>query len=318
MFTLLVTKTNLFRIIFIINEENMMEKFTIILAFWVLAITNINAKDQWFDDDFFDEMTDEDYIQMFSFSLAKPYIDLNIGLNKINIDSKIYSNNFNEIGALNGKFGFSRKKSIFDSNSIYKGSNNYLYIDYLNKDLPLSKTNALNNNAKIFQIGFGDDDSYSYRIADVVDLEFTNNSAYGWTWMSFDNIDTDTNNIKYLNYISDGMRFSNSVGNDIKVSLNDSYGISAGFSRTIVYQRHLFWYWAGSEIINGAGSGMIDWFVRSIARRSSGAAPIVYFVLHSAYNYGMYELRKEKMNWPIETSPGYIYDNFKVGISVKF
>lgn len=295
-----------------------MKKILQLLFCFVLISYSSYSSDEWFDDDFYEEFSDNDYIQMFSFSAVRPMIDLNLGLNKINLDKKSYSNSFNEIGNLSGKFGYSRKNSIFDSKNIYNGSNNYLFLDYLNKDLPLSKTTGLNTNAKIFQIGFGDDDFYSYKIADLIDLEFTNNSAFGWTWLSFDNVETDSNNIKYLNYICDGMRFSNSVGNDVKILIDDSYGISAGYNRTIVYQRHLFWYWAGSEIINQAGNGMIDWFVRSIAKRSSGAAPIVYFILHSAYNYGMYELRKDGMNWPFESSPGFIYDNFKVGVSFRF
>lgn len=294
-----------------------MKTIVTIIGFAILFNVKLFA-DDWFDDDFYNDITDHDYVQMFNFAMIRPIIDINVGLNKINIDKNTYSNNFNEIGNISGKFGFSRKSSLFDSKLVYKGSNNYLSIDYLNKDLPLSTSISTNTNAKIFQIGFGDDDFYSYRIADFMDLEFTNNSAFSWAWLSFDTHDLDSNNIKYLDYIGDGMRFSNSVGNDIKILIDDSYGINAGFNRTIIYQRHLFWYWAGSEIITQACSGMIDWFVRSIAKRNTGAAPIVYFVLHSAYNYGMYELRKEKMNWPIETSPGFIYDNFKIGISIKF
>lgn len=295
-----------------------MKKLVQFLSMFLLVNVAVIAEDDWFEDDFFKEFSDSDFKNMFSFSYVRPFIDLNIGLNTINVDSKSYDNKFNDIGNFNGKFGYSKKKSILESKSVYRGSNNYLFVDYSNKDLPLSTTTDLFTNSKIFQIGLGDDDFYAYKFGESIDIEFTNNSSFGWNWLTFNSIDLDTNNIKYLDYMSDGMRFSNNVGNDLKILIDDSYGISAGFDRTIIYQRHLFWYWAGSEILFSAGSNMIDWFTKSIAKRNNAAAPIVYFILHSAYNYGMYELRKEKMNWPIETSPGFIVDNFKVGISVKF
>jgi hypothetical protein len=92
----------------------------------------------------------------------------------------------------------------------------------------------------------------------------------------------------------------------------------AGYERSIVFERHLFWKWAGSGIIEVAAQGLLDAFIKEIFKSSPSAGPIVYFVLKSALGYGLYELRQEKMNWPFSSAPPIAFNNIKFGVTFTF
>jgi hypothetical protein len=85
-----------------------------------------------------------------------------------------------------------------------------------------------------------------------------------------------------------------------------------------VYERHLFWKWAGSGIIELASQGLLDAFIREILKSTPAAGPVVFFILKSALGYGLYELRQEKMNWPFSSAPPMAFDNIKFGVTFVF
>ena len=94
--------------------------------------------------------------------------------------------------------------------------------------------------------------------------------------------------------------------------------IDAGYERSIVFERHLFWKWAGSALIEAAAQGLLDEFINKIFKSSPAAGPVVNFLLKNALAYGIYELRQDEMNWPFPSSPPLAYDQFKVGMTFVF
>jgi hypothetical protein len=113
-------------------------------------------------------------------------------------------------------------------------------------------------------------------------------------------------------------RFGNSFQGGLQFKFTDNLGIDASYERSIVYSRHLFWKWGGSELIEVIGQGLIDKFVEEILDSTPAAVPVVNFVLKNALSYGLYELRQDKMNWPFETAPPLAFDTFKVGFTFVF
>jgi hypothetical protein len=145
-----------------------------------------------------------------------------------------------------------------------------------------------------------------------------NTRGIQWAYIS-----TDTSNIfgkdrETMDLFNEAIRFGNRFEGGIKFRLNEDVEIGAGWQRSLVYPRTMFWYWAGSSIIEEIGHGLIDEFVGEIYKSSPGAAPIVYFLLKNALSYGAYEIRKEKMNWPFDTAAPFFSDGYKVTFSWLF
>ena len=71
-------------------------------------------------------------------------------------------------------------------------------------------------------------------------------------------------------------------------------------------------------VLEEIAMGAIQEFADSIANSSPKSAPVVSFLLKSGLEYGLYELRQEKMNWPFDTAAPLTYETFKFGICVTF
>ena len=58
--------------------------------------------------------------------------------------------------------------------------------------------------------------------------------------------------------------------------------------------------------------------INKIFKSSPAAGPVVNFLLKNALAYGIYELRKDKMNWPFKSEAPITYDQFKFGVTFVF
>ena len=114
------------------------------------------------------------------------------------------------------------------------------------------------------------------------------------------------------------MRFGQNFESGLKLQVYDPVSITASYSRSIIFPRHLFLQWAVSNMIEGIGQGIVDEFSKAVIKSSPSFGPIVNFVLKTGVSYGFYELRKTKMNWPFNSVSPLMYDSWKVGMSFEF
>ena len=117
---------------------------------------------------------------------------------------------------------------------------------------------------------------------------------------------------------NESFRFGTSNEAGIRIKPIENLILDAAYERSVVFERHLFWKWAGSAIIETAAQGLIDGFINEVFESSPAAGPIVNFLLKNGLAYGLYELRQEKMNWPFNSEAPLSYDQFKFGVTVVF
>jgi hypothetical protein len=121
-----------------------------------------------------------------------------------------------------------------------------------------------------------------------------------------------------MDRFEDGVRFGSSNDGGIRIVATSLISLDANYQRSIVFERHLFWKWAGSAIIEAAANGLLDVFIKEIFKSSPPAGPIVNFLLKNALAYGIYELRQEKMNWPFPSTQPLSFDSFRFGATFTF
>ena len=63
---------------------------------------------------------------------------------------------------------------------------------------------------------------------------------------------------------------------------------------------------------------LLDQFIDEIGESSPYAVPVVNFFLKNGLSYAVYELRKDKMNWPFDSAPPLCIDSFKFGLTFVF
>ena len=262
----------------------------------------------------------EDWELDFGFHNTHPAISLQYGLAKMNRED--LQTQFVYPGLIELNLGYIRDSDAWRTDYITKHSFKYLYLSNESNKLTGSKTNGTNLESEMWRFGFGTSSGYGYKIGE--------NSAiipyYGYT-LNWTNIDFTLPDIRtfapdpdvdVINLYDESFRFGTSSEGGVRIKVINNLMFDAGYERSIIFQRHLFWKWAGSAIIEAAAQGLIDGFIGEVFESSPSAGPIVNFLLKNGLAYGIYELRQKKMNWPFSSEAPIAIDQFKFGVTVVF
>lgn len=171
-------------------------------------------------------------------------------------------------------------------------------------------------NTDAWRFGFNSRDAYGYKFHDNFKLDFAHSDGLGWTYINFlpNKWENQTDTFKFGTF-NDSFRFGEQFESSVSLTLFEKLSINAAYEKINVYPRHMFWYWSLSKIIESAGHGLVDEFVKEIRKFSPEFTPIFHFILKSGLSYGIYELRKKRMNWPVKTAPPFTFENIKFGAS---
>jgi len=243
---------------------------------------------------------------------GKPSIELSYGQSEISLKNS--GINFTQQGTINLKLGWHKERSL-KNKSIVNYRSNFISGSYSTGNIRFR--NPANSDAVNLNFGFGSADGYGYKLGKNSTLVLYNSSAM--TWTRYDHGSS-------LNYAENNMaedfnktiRFGSTAEGGIIIPLGGLVNLQASYDRTIVFPRHMVWKHMGSALIEAAGQSLIDGFVHAIYKTSPFAAPIVSFILKNGLSYGLYELRREKMNWPFESAEPLLFDTYKVGLKFTF
>jgi hypothetical protein len=288
--------------------------FNKLLIFTLLVFSTpfITAQDSGKEKDKWDfNVWNHDY-----FYRSKPTIDLTYGASKISLKNS--GVNFKDAGLIEAKLGYTYLQKSRYSKSISRFQSNFFYGTYISSKINSKKISDAED--KTWRFGFGNSNGYGYMLGKKSSLVLYNSNSF--TWTRYDDGLPQTS-ITYNNdYPTDvferSLRFGSSTEAGIIIPIAGFVNFQAQYDRTIVFPRHLFWKHLGSVMIETVGQTAIDGFIHAIMKSSPTAGPIINFVLKNALAYGLYELRRENMNWPFNSAEPLMFDSFKAGFTFTF
>lgn len=249
-----------------------------------------------------------------------PSISLFSGLNypslsQISSNNKFSSQNFASIQLGNTRI---KTKELKNGEKINEISNGAIFLENFSSKW-FNKENS-NIDANMWRFGVRlSDDGMGYRLGNNNFIFLTHGNSFIWSKFDVDALSNFTQpDSSILGRFSSQFRFGNSFQSGLSFVLSKRISFDLRYERAIVYPGHKFWYWLGSHAIEGLSQFLLDEFIREITYSSPFAGPIVNFILKSGLSYGIYELRKEKMNWPFKTEPPLFNDNLKFGLTFLF
>jgi len=254
----------------------------------------------------------EDVEEWTDFWKKKPTISLHYGFSNItrtDVISPIADNNLIEL-----KLGYTTIRNTSYADYLNKYKYRYLFLTKLAGGTGTTADIETNN----WRFGFGRASGYGYKLGESSSVIPYFAYSTDWTRIAFGDDSLNANDERVKELYDGTFRFGSSNEAGIRFQAMQLLTIEAGFERSIVFERHLFWKWAMSGIIELASHGLLDVFLREILKSSPAAGPIVFFILKSALGYGLYELRQEKMNWPFSSAPPMAFDNIKFGVTFVF
>ena len=282
------------------------------LFFSTIAFSQKNNTDDYFNDNVLD----------FIYT-ARPMIEVNYGIGYPGHTEFI--SEFAAVGSWDVKLGKSERK-------IYKSilldlNERYIFGSHMSS----SQQNYLDTDGKVltdsYRFGAGSRDGIGYggsflSVTPYVSQDFVWTKLYDFS----DSLKPAPNTQPSPDYdILDDyygtFRFGDKSAYGVKLEFASKFQLNPYYETSVVYRRHLFWYWAGSFLVSQIGYNTLAIFTDEIVDSSPVIGPIVNFALKAGYLYGYYLLRKENMNWPFNLSgdePALTFETFNIGFSMVF
>ena len=246
----------------------------------------------------------------------KPSLSLHYGFS--NLTRKGFVTSFADNNLIEIKLGYTSRKTSCLAEYLSKYSYRYLFITNNSTKLAGGLENANDVETSNWRFGFGGVNGYGYKISESAAIVPYFASSLDWTRLDFGDDSLIANDERIKQLYNGTFRFGSSNEAGIRFQATELITVEAGYERSIVFERHLFWKWAGSGILELIAHGLLDAFINEIIDSSPAAGPIVFFLLKSALGWGIYELKQNKMNWPFTTEPPLAFDNIKFGVTFVF
>ena len=306
----------------------------IIFAFFLLIASFVIAQDDKSD---YIEYIDENVLDFIYKS--RPMIEINYGIgfpsNK-NVEKEysgisqiemIYGDNVNgqfaDIGSWDIKLGKSEQKNF--NNVLVDLTERYLFAGYLSSTTQNYSSTDYKILTDSYRFGFGSRDGVGYGGSFLSVIPYV---SQDFVWTKLSSYDPqipleggDYNQSAVLDDYLGTFRFGDKASYGLKLELISSFQVHAYYETSVVYRRHLFWYWSGSFIVSQVGYNILSHFTDEIVDNSPILGSIFNFALKAGYQYGYYLLRKENMNWPFNPSGNeapLTFETFNIGASFVF
>lgn len=252
------------------------------------------------------------------FSSEKPTIEFLYGQSNLSFYKNTIAKNISSVQSGDIRIGYTNSNTVIDDKIIYKHEYNYFFLGNSSTNNMSAKQIGNDLKSEAWRFGFGWQSGYGYSFMKGAGLVLYHGNGLSWTNVDFQEKRIPLPDKKIINRFDESFRFGDFFEAGAKLQLFSPLSLNVAYEKNIVFERHLFWYWALSEIIESAATGIAGSFSRLVVRRSPVFGPIIDFLLKNGVSYGLFELRKKNMNWPIETAPPLMYETYRAGVSFAF
>lgn len=235
-----------------------------------------------------------------------------------------FSGDFNTQNGVEIRLGLRSQHKFPPTENIYEFDQEFFSFMYSESEL--FGTEQIDIYGDYLQFTLGDMGGYGYRIGKDMSFTFYNGNGITFSVNNYDDIRNsekpeDIQTVRdgevLFDKFTDDYHFGGNFVGGVRFRPIPAIGLSLEYESNAQFRRHMFWYWAASEIIHGAAHGFLNIFIEKVGESSPQILPIVHFLLKNALDYGFFELRKSRMNWPIDTEEPFMINQFKVGLSLN-
>lgn len=204
--------------------------------------------------------------------------------------------------------------------TLYSSKTSEVFVAYYSDKLWDLKENAKGYGTENWQFGVNWGEGYGNEFHKNFKIYFNHKSGYSWTRFKLSDRGSieDTIFVSRFDRYNETFKFGEQFQSTGSIVLFDLINLNASYQKIHVYPAHMFWYWSLSEIIESAAHSLLDEFVDEIKKFSPELTPLFNILLKTGLSYGAYELKRNNMNWPVNTEPPFVIENFKVGLGFNF
>lgn len=215
--------------------------------------------------------------------------------------------------------GYINEQVPYTLNGVSKYGHQYLFLsNQANVDVSLSFNPLTGIESDVWRAGLGSRQGYGYRSGSFSLIPYHGN-ALVWTNIAYKNFASlSESEQRLLSDFNNAVRFGSTTESGVRLGFVEPIALEVSFQRTLIMRRFVFWQWAGSYGLEALSQALLDGFIREIYKSSPAFAPIMNFALKNSLAYGIYQLRREKMNAPFESEAPIHFDMFRIGFTFSF
>jgi hypothetical protein len=215
--------------------------------------------------------------------------------------------------------GYINEQVPYLLNGVSKYGHQYLFLsNQTNVDVSLSFNPLTDIESNVWRAGLGSRQGYGYRSGSFSLTPYHGN-ALVWTNIAYTNFALlSESEQRLLSDYNNAVRFGSTTESGVRLGFVEPIALDVSFQRTLVMRRFVFWQWIGSYGLEALSQALLDGFIREIYKSSPAFAPIMNFALKNGLAYGIYQLRREKMNTPFESEAPIHFDMFRIGFTFSF
>jgi hypothetical protein len=258
--------------------------------------------------------------------LSRSSVFLNLDMGQANPLYKGFSGP--ELDQITATLGWEKYKEDGD---IKKYTAFGIFYSSFQNDMNLFGSDFNGDNFDGYTVGLMDSKGYGWDLG-FTEIILGSETGYGWGKLGYNfdldplQIDPETNlpippNYTRYNDLQNTYREDNRYAEYFraftKIQFGEIISLDAGFERTIIFPRWLVFHQMVSGLTEGVAAGLTNQIIKRIKKKNENLVPILYFVMKNAVNFGFYQLRKDRMNWPINSAPALLIDTYKVGITLS-
>jgi hypothetical protein len=287
-----------------------MKNLIYLLSFILLVSCNLFAQNE--------ENSSEEKDEFFNFHLSEflkaPTVTLDYGRAKMN--SRNISQSFSDNYFIELKLGFTNETEHFRADDLLKYRYRYFFVGNYSQNYGKSISDNSRLDFDLWRFGLVTSTGFGYRFGSTSVIPY-HSGSFIWSVIEFDDAIYPEEQ-RTLDRIQGSLRFGTSTESGVRFRLPGNIVLDAGYERSLLFPRHLFFKWAMGAAIEGVGQSLVDNFVKEILKNSPYAVPVMSALLKGALSYGIYELREKNMHFPFNTEAPIAYDQFKFGVALVF
>ena len=225
--------------------------------FKIMAQDSTETEEEWKWDEEWTLEWEEEWTEWLN---KRPTISLDYGFSNISrtdVEAPFADNNLIEL-----KLGYTYDKTSKYADYIEKKTFNYGFLNRNSTKLAGGSETDSDIKTNNWQFGFGWSSGYGYRMGENSFVTPYYTSSLSWTNLDFADDTLSPNDERIKQLYDETFRFGSSVEGGVRVQATSLITLEAGYERSIVFERHLFWKWAGSGIIEIAAQGLLDVFIK--------------------------------------------------------
>jgi len=245
---------------------------------------------------------DHDFVEdNFEFFGDRPFMAADFGMSQLDRDG--LESKFGDLGRIRARFGFVDIRSYKEDKGLLKLTGNYIALNHFSTDIAYEDPVDDEVTSELWRFDLGDIEAYGYEFGGASIMPYFAATA---SWHSLDLLEGNQpfdpeSDSTHINRYIDKLRYGQSVEGGLRIAPVQMFALEVGYERSQVYPSVKVWKLIMSDLIEVIAHGMAEEFVERIGETSPRAVPIVNFLLRSGISYGMYELRTDKMNWPLSS-----------------